>query len=148
MKYNSKLLNLQKDDNKLSDIIGNIENLSNEERDKLLADGRKNVISLIGKASNNSTTCRNYLTVLKTDEPFNLIGDVNRNGIVTIEDATLLQRYLAEYMNSNGEPLFDINDEQQKKLTDANKDGHISIKDVTTIQLIVAEIILPETSQN
>ena len=34
MQYNSKLLNLQNDDSKLSDIIGN---LSNEEKDKLLA---------------------------------------------------------------------------------------------------------------
>lgn len=110
------------------------------DRDKLMSGGRKNVISIIGKGSDGAATYRNYLTVLKADEPIDLLGDVNRDGAVTIEDATLLQRYLAEYTAEDGAALLDFSDEQQKKLTDADKDGYVTIRDVTAIQRIIAEI--------
>ena len=109
-------------------------------RDKLLGGGKRNVISLIGKALDGGTTYRNYLTILTTDEPIDLLGDVNRDGAVTIEDATLLQRHLAEYTAEDGAALLDFSDEQQKKLTDANRDGFITVADVTAVQRIIAEI--------
>ena len=57
-------------------------------------------------------------------------GDVNNDGAVTIDDATLLQEYLAEYDNLLHRQLM---------FADANLDGHININDVTEIQRHAAE---------
>lgn len=54
-----------------------------------------------------------------------LLGDVNLDGIISINDATLLQKYLAD--------LVTFNDEQML-VADVNQDGTINIIDVTTIQ--------------
>ena len=60
----------------------------------------------------------------------NLLGDVDNNGVVNINDATLLQRYLAEY-------TVTLN----LKLADTNRDGKVNIRDITEIQRYVAQII-------
>ena len=60
-----------------------------------------------------------------------VIGDVNNDGSVTIDDATALQRYLAE---------FDTLDATALANADVNGDGKINIKDVTKIQRVVAEL--------
>ena len=59
-------------------------------------------------------------------------GDVNRDGEITIEDATLLQKFIAELVTFN---------EDQKRAADTNGDGQIRIDDVTEIQKYVAELI-------
>ena len=59
-------------------------------------------------------------------------GDVNRDGQVTIDDATLLQKFIAELVTFN---------EDQKRAADTNGDGLIRIDDVTEIQKYVAELI-------
>ena len=59
-------------------------------------------------------------------------GDVNRDGEITIEDATLLQKFIAELVTFN---------EDQKRAADTNGDGLIRIDDVTEIQKYVAELI-------
>ena len=59
-------------------------------------------------------------------------GDVNQDGQVTIEDATLLQKFIAELVTFN---------EDQKRAADTNGDGQIRIDDVTEIQKYVAELI-------
>ena len=59
-------------------------------------------------------------------------GDVNRDGQVTIDDATLLQKFIAELVPFN---------EDQKRAADTNGDGLIRIDDVTEIQKYVAELI-------
>lgn len=59
-----------------------------------------------------------------------IIGDVNGDGAVTIEDATLIQR--------RGVELTEF-DALQEKLADTNGDGRISILDVTAIQKYLAE---------
>lgn len=56
-----------------------------------------------------------------------LIGDVNLDGVLTIDDATLIQKYLAEFV--------DFSDEQIE-LADVNGDGFINIIDVTRLQQI------------
>lgn len=56
-------------------------------------------------------------------------GDVNLDGMVNIDDATLVQRYLVE--------LATLSD-RQLALSDVNHDGIIDISDVTTIQMIIA----------
>lgn len=65
-------------------------------------------------------------------EPEILIGDVNSDGDVTIDDATMIQKAIAE--------LIEL-DDTQKKAADANADGQITIDDATMIQKYIAELI-------
>ena len=73
------------------------------------------------------------------EPPQPLIGDVNGDGEVTVNDATLLQRYLAEYTNKDGSPLIDLTDDEVFVRTDANADGAVDVRDVTAIQRIIGE---------
>ena len=59
------------------------------------------------------------------------VGDIDKNGSITIEDATKLQMYLQKNY------FFD---EQQKILADCNGDGDINSEDVSLIQQYVADI--------
>ena len=61
-----------------------------------------------------------------------LAGDVDLNGTVNIQDATLLQRYFAEYTTLTSAQL---------RAADANKDGKVNIRDVTQIQRINAGFV-------
>lgn len=54
-----------------------------------------------------------------------ILGDVDLNGIVSITDCTLLQKYIAGIVQLNAEQLL---------AADANRDGIANIKDVTEIQ--------------
>ena len=60
------------------------------------------------------------------------IGDVNGDGKVTIDDATLVQKAIAELIELDG---------TQKKAADTNSDGKITIDDATMIQKYIAELI-------
>lgn len=59
-------------------------------------------------------------------------GDVNGDGKITIDDATLVQKAIAEIVAL---------DSAQKYAADTNRDGEVTISDVTQIQKYVAEII-------
>ncbi len=66
-----------------------------------------------------------------TDNPQGvLIGDANQDGKITIEDATAIQRSLAETL---------VLSDDGKKAADCNGDGRISIKDATVLQKFLAE---------
>ena len=67
-----------------------------------------------------------------SDEPELIIGDVNGDGKVTIDDATTVQKALAEMI---------ILSDTQNIAADANGDGKLTIDDATTIQKYLAEII-------
>ena len=54
-----------------------------------------------------------------------LYGDVNQNGVVEINDATLLQQYLADFTTLNSTQL---------RAADANRDGNVNVRDVTAIR--------------
>ncbi len=56
-------------------------------------------------------------------------GDVNMDGVISILDVTLIQKYIASLVTFS---------DQQKRLADVNGDGNISILDVTEIQRIIA----------
>ncbi len=72
------------------------------------------------------------LTIIVPDRPaVGKIGDVNGDGEVTIEDATLIQRRGVE---------LEAFTEVQEKLADVNGDGRVSILDVTCIQKYLAEM--------
>ena len=60
-----------------------------------------------------------------------LRGDVDGDGEVTIADATLLQRYFAEYAVADRARIV--------KCGDANCDGKLNIRDVTAIQRYLAD---------
>lgn len=61
---------------------------------------------------------------------FKQCGDVDGSKSVTVNDATLLQRYFAEFDDLTGEGL---------ELADANRDGVVNIRDVTAMQRHIAE---------
>lgn len=62
-------------------------------------------------------------------KPDILMGDINYDGAVSIDDATLVQKYLADISDFTS---------LQKILADFNCDGDISIEDVTQIQKYIS----------
>lgn len=62
-------------------------------------------------------------------------GDLNDDGVVSIDDATILQRFLAEFVE------LDLKDERTLRRADANCDGYVNVKDVTKIQRMVAGLV-------
>lgn len=58
-------------------------------------------------------------------------GDVDKNGTVNINDATLLQKYIAKIVAL---------DSNQLRVADGNEDGYVNIIDVTWIQRYVAQL--------
>ena len=75
-----------------------------------------------------SLYCRENCLVICEYEP--LIGDVDLDGTVSIDDATLLQHYLC---------MFDYCEDISDEIADTNQDGRTNIKDVTEIQRYLAE---------
>lgn len=65
------------------------------------------------------------------EKPY-LSYDVNLDGKVSIDDATLIQKYMAE--------LEDL-DENQIEIADCNADGNITIDDVTLIQKFLVDLV-------
>ena len=88
------------------------------------------VAMLIGGAVSASAATR----IQHTDN--SLIGDADNDNAVKINDATLLQKQLAEFDDLG----LDIEDYRTIKALDVNNDNNITIYDVTTIQRYLAEI--------
>ena len=61
-----------------------------------------------------------------------LIGDVDGNGEININDATMIQKYLAELVTFTPE---------QQLAADTNGDGAVTIDDVTMVQKYIAELV-------
>lgn len=61
-----------------------------------------------------------------------ILGDVNLDGEVTMEDVTLVGQYLAEMITLS---------DQQMLAADANRDGHVSVRDITEIQRIISGLV-------
>lgn len=68
-----------------------------------------------------------------TEEPDFVLGDVNLNGKITIDDATLIQKYLAG--------MKDFDDTVQLLAADVDGNGNITIDDATIIQKYLAGLI-------
>ena len=66
------------------------------------------------------------------DEQKVVIGDVNGDGSVTVQDATVLQKYLAG--------LVTLSDEQLA-VADTNGDGSVTVADATVIQKYLAGLV-------
>ena len=69
-----------------------------------------------------------FTVTIIPDDP---MGDLDGDGEVTINDATLLLACLAEFQEL---------DDAQRVLADVNRDGRVDVRDVTAIQRILAEI--------
>lgn len=74
----------------------------------------------------------NDFTFISLGNVENTLGDVNGDGVISILDATEIQKYLAS--------LSELN-ENQIILADFNKDGIISIVDATDIQKYIAGLV-------
>ena len=61
-----------------------------------------------------------------------MLGDVDGNGIITVADATLVQKHAAEMIELEGSALA---------AADTNHDGIVSVADATLIQQYAAEMI-------
>ena len=71
----------------------------------------------------------------------NILGDADRDGDVTVMDATRIQRWLAELCDIDGSDYtgVDLTDEQAK-IADADEDGDVSVMDATAIQRHMADL--------
>ena len=61
-----------------------------------------------------------------------IVGDVDGDGLVTVVDATLIQKYAARLENLSSAQLA---------VADTTKDGSVNVKDATQIQKLVARLI-------
>ena len=59
-------------------------------------------------------------------------GDVNKDGVISINDATDIQRYLVGYINFTRDMLI---------LSDVDDDNDVSIMDATSVQMYLAHLI-------
>ncbi|MGN0490477.1 lectin like domain-containing protein [Ruminococcus sp.] len=84
-------------------------------------------LSILGCKIGNATV-KAYTNDI--NEP--LYGDVNGDGILSVADSTLIQKYCAEFVKFTDEQIA---------VADINKSGKIDIGDSTTIQRIVAGIL-------
>ncbi len=85
-----------------------------------------------GSEAENYANENDFPFISLGDAPTPLLGDVDGDGEVTIDDVTLIQMDLA-----NISKLSD----NQLKLAEVNGDGEVTIDDVTTIQMFLAKII-------
>lgn len=83
--------------------------------------------------SPNETGTLQYIgdCLVREPEPVVSIGDLNGDSVVNINDATVLQRALAEFEDLT---------EEQIAVADTNGDGRINVKDVAKIQRVAAEM--------
>ena len=94
------------------------------------------VAMLIGGAVSASAATR----IQHTDN--SLIGDVDNDNAVKINDATLLQKQLAEYSTE-----LDVTNAYTHAVLDANQDNKITIGDVTEIQRYLADLPVAHVSK-
>ncbi len=88
-----------------------------------------NDLSKVSGFENSAIVCNTTIS----ETPVSVVyGDVNGDGYVSIDDATLVQKYIAD--------IIDFTDDQVAA-ADTDHDGDISISDVTRIQKYVADII-------
>ncbi len=118
-----------------------VKSLGNVTNGTFSVDGYSMVVAVDKDSFNNSgtqPTTAEPTTVQPTTQaptaptaPKYKIGDVNRDGDMSIKDATLIQKFLAR--------LEEL-DEEQQQLADVNGDKNVTIKDATKIQHILAKL--------
>lgn len=71
-----------------------------------------------------------------------IVGDADNDNVIKINDATLLQKQLAEYSTE-----LDVTNAYTHAVLDANQDNNITIGDVTEIQRYLAELPVAHVSK-
>ena len=92
--------------------------------EELKAAGFQGVDELIAKLSKALNNCE--------DPTKYVIGDIDGDGELKIQDVTMLQRYLAEVIEL---------DDTQLSNADADFNDNVNVQDVTTMQRIIAEVL-------
>lgn len=124
-----------KNDNSLIDAImsSSVENgfkhINSGEYDQMATEQAFYALVSYKRFINNQTSLYDMTDILK--KPF-VAYDVDLNGKVTIDDATLIQKYIAE--------LNEIS-EEQIKIADCNNDGQVTVDDTTLIQKFLANLV-------
>ena len=95
------------------------------------------VISCCDLNSKNYALAEYETVITPASQKGPVIGDLDGDGELTIQDATKLQMYLGEYEDENGNPLFDLSDPEVFALADINGDNKVNIRDVTAAQRIL-----------
>ena len=80
-------------------------------------------------------------TVNVTDAPKVIIGNVNNDESLDVNDVTYFQMFLAGYINSDGSVMIETSKAEVFKNADANGDGSLDVNDVTHIQMVIAGVI-------
>ena len=80
-------------------------------------------------------------TVNVTEAPKGIVGNVNNDEGLDVNDATYFQMFLAGYLNSDGSVMIETSKAEVFKNADANGDGSLDVNDVTHIQMVIAGVI-------
>ncbi len=80
-------------------------------------------------------------TVNVIDAPKVIIGNVNNDEGLDVNDVTYIQMFLAGYVNADGSTMIETSKEEVFKIADANGDGSLDVNDVTYIQMKLAGVI-------
>ena len=92
-----------------------------------------NKVYAVLSESPNETGTLQYIgdCLVRETEPVAPLGDLNGDGVVNINDVTVLQRGLAEFEDLT---------EAQIAVADTNGDGRVNVKDVAKIQRVLADM--------
>lgn len=95
------------------------------------ADGTYSIGVVAVDANGNKAESTKTFVVGSSSLAETLKGDVNRDGIVTVVDATLVQKYIVKLEDFDAETM---------KIADVNGNGKIDITDATLIQKIITKL--------
>ena len=97
------------------------------------ADGTYSIGVVAVDANGNKAESTKAFVVGSSSPDETLKGDVNRDGRVTVVDATLVQKYVVSLVEFDSETL---------KVADINGDGEANVVDSTLIQKIVSGLLV------
>ena len=93
-------------------------------------------IAVSGCDIGDSYDMGSYSTFISPKEQA-VVGDADGDGKVNINDATAIQRHLAEFDDAT----YDLSDQKTLTTFDANYDGRVNVKDVAAVQRYAAEMV-------
>ena len=95
------------------------------------ADGTYSIGVVAVDANGNKAESTKTFVVGSSSSDETLKGDVNRDGSVTVADATLVQKYIVKLEDFDAETM---------KIADVNGNGIIEVTDATLIQKIIVNL--------
>lgn len=92
--------------------------------------GKKNVVSVVGKDQNGTSTYKNFYTLIKKKQPEIVPGDVNGDNRINSKDISQMKKYIAGLVEDDAIVFCNA---------DLNGDGRVNSKDVSAIKRLIAE---------